>query len=131
MLTVRAQGTVLPRTETTLISQVAGEITATSRSFEVGGFFGRGEVLEPVALPAPPALAVLLIIMWSANSWVHRLKEADLARHLANPEENGNGKKKPKKKAADSEEDQGKDDYALSEALNLLKGLAILRPNNA
>ena len=60
-----------------------------------------------------------------------RLKEADLARHLANPEENGNGKKKPKKKAADSEEDQGKDDYALSEALNLLKGLAILWPNNA
>ncbi len=44
-LDVRAQGTVLPRTETTLISQVAGEITATSRRFEVGGFFGRGEVL--------------------------------------------------------------------------------------
>jgi carboxyl-terminal processing protease len=60
-----------------------------------------------------------------------RLKEADLARHLANPEENGNGKKKPKKKAADSKEEQGKDDYALSEALNLLKGLAILRPNDA
>ena len=42
---VHAQGTVLPRTETTLISQVAGEIVRTASSFETGGFFSRGETL--------------------------------------------------------------------------------------
>ena len=42
---VRAQGTVLPRTETTLIAQVAGTVTSTSPDFETGGFFSRGEVL--------------------------------------------------------------------------------------
>ena len=42
---VRAQGTVLPRTETTLIAQVAGTVTSVSRDFEAGGFFSRGEVL--------------------------------------------------------------------------------------
>ncbi len=42
---VRAQGTVLPRTETTLIAQVAGEVTRVSADFETGGFFSRGEVL--------------------------------------------------------------------------------------
>lgn len=42
---VRAQGTVLPRTETTLIAQVAGTVTSVSRNFETGGFFSRGEVL--------------------------------------------------------------------------------------
>lgn len=44
-LDVRAQGTVLPRTETTLVAQVAGEIVAVSPRFEVGRFFERGEVL--------------------------------------------------------------------------------------
>ncbi len=44
-LDVRAQGTVLPRTETTLISQVAGEVIRISASFETGGFFSRGETL--------------------------------------------------------------------------------------
>jgi RND family efflux transporter MFP subunit len=42
---VRAQGTVLPRTETTLIAQVAGKVIRTSSSFETGGFFSRGEAL--------------------------------------------------------------------------------------
>lgn len=42
---VRAQGTVLPRTETTLIAQVAGEVVKVSSNFETGGFFSRGETL--------------------------------------------------------------------------------------
>ena len=42
---VRAQGTVLPRTETTLIAQVAGTVTEVSPHFETGGFFTQGEVL--------------------------------------------------------------------------------------
>lgn len=44
-LSVVAQGTVLPRTETTLAAQVAAEITSVSPHFTPGGFFQRGEVL--------------------------------------------------------------------------------------
>lgn len=42
---VDAQGTVLPRTETTLIAQVAGVVIRTASSFETGGFFTQGETL--------------------------------------------------------------------------------------
>lgn len=56
-----------------------------------------------------------------------RLKESDLAGHLINPEDNGDEKKKGKAVKKNGTEE----DYALSEALNLLKGLAILRPNSA
>ncbi len=57
------------------------------------------------------------------------IKEADLSHHLSN----GNGKKSDKKgasKGTDKEDDKkGVDlrDYPLTEALNLLKGIAILR----
>ncbi len=44
-LTVAAQGTVIPRTETALSAQVAGEVVEVSPHFEVGGFFERGEML--------------------------------------------------------------------------------------
>jgi len=66
----------------------------------------------------------------SSEDTAAQLKEADLANHLENPEGNGgtNDSNKKKTQAADAEADT---DYALSEALNLLKGLAILRPDNA
>jgi carboxyl-terminal processing protease len=58
---------------------------------------------------------------------IEPLKEADLSKHL----ENGNGKKKDGKKSDDDESDEKEsladDDYMLYEALNLLKGLAILQ----
>lgn len=57
-----------------------------------------------------------------------RLKESDLAGHLSNPDGNGGDAKDP---AKSSKSAAGSDDYALSEALNLLKGLVILRPGNA
>ncbi len=44
-LEVLAQGTVMPRTSTQLVSQVAGEVVRVSPRFEVGGFFRRGEIL--------------------------------------------------------------------------------------
>ena len=44
-LAVKAEGTVLPRTETSLAAQVAAAVVAVAPSFEVGGFFKRGEVL--------------------------------------------------------------------------------------
>ena len=44
-LTVNAQGTVAPRTKTTLVSQVAGQIISVSPAFANGGFFKAGDVL--------------------------------------------------------------------------------------
>lgn len=44
-LDVVAQGTVLPRIQTQLTARLAGEVRWTARSFEVGGFFRRGDVL--------------------------------------------------------------------------------------
>jgi len=64
-----------------------------------------------------------------------RIKEADLARHLMNPGNNGGAGKKPAKglKPNSDKGAKGKDtrplverDYAVYEALNLLKGLTIL-----
>ena len=44
-LTVSAQGSVTPRTESTLISQVAGQIISVSPAFNSGGFFESGDIL--------------------------------------------------------------------------------------
>jgi RND family efflux transporter MFP subunit len=42
---VESQGTVRPRTQTTLVAQVSGIVVATSPKFAPGGFFRAGEVL--------------------------------------------------------------------------------------
>ena len=44
-LVIPAQGTVAPRTQTTLISQVAGQIIDVSPAFANGGFFEKDDVL--------------------------------------------------------------------------------------
>ncbi|MEM7015796.1 MAG: efflux RND transporter periplasmic adaptor subunit [Pseudomonadota bacterium] len=44
-LTVHSQGTVTPRTETMMISEVSGQITEVAQAFFVGGFFQKGDVL--------------------------------------------------------------------------------------
>ena len=44
-LSVYSQGSVLPRTETVLVSEVAGKIVDVSANFVAGGFFRKGEVL--------------------------------------------------------------------------------------
>jgi multidrug efflux system membrane fusion protein len=44
-LIVSAQGTVAPRTESTLIAQVAGQIISVSPAFVNGGFFEKGDLL--------------------------------------------------------------------------------------
>jgi len=43
--TVVSQGSVEPRTETTLVAQVAGQIVSVSPNFIAGGFFRKGEML--------------------------------------------------------------------------------------
>ncbi len=60
-----------------------------------------------------------------------RLKESDLAGHLINSENGDDGKDGGTEKSDAEKKNGAETDYALSEALNLLKGLAILRPNNA
>ena len=42
---VFSQGPVMPRTETTLVAEVAGQIVSVSSNFISGGFFREGEVL--------------------------------------------------------------------------------------
>lgn len=44
-LDVRSQGVVQPRTEATLVAQVAGRISRVAESFAAGGFFHRGQTL--------------------------------------------------------------------------------------
>jgi RND family efflux transporter MFP subunit len=44
-LTVTAQGTVRPRTESTLVSEVSGRVIRVAPSFAAGGFFENGDVL--------------------------------------------------------------------------------------
>ena len=43
--TVNSQGTVRPRTETTLVAEVSGKIVSVAPEFVAGGFFHQGEVL--------------------------------------------------------------------------------------
>ncbi len=42
---VRSQGTVAPRTQTTLVAEAQGQIIEVSPSFVAGGFFRKGDVL--------------------------------------------------------------------------------------
>ena len=42
---IQSQGTVRPRTETTLVAQVSGTIESVATAFEAGGFFRQGETL--------------------------------------------------------------------------------------
>ena len=44
-LTVKSQGTVMPRTETSLVSEVSGRVINVAKQFNVGGFFRKGEQL--------------------------------------------------------------------------------------
>lgn len=44
-VSVRSQGTVQPRTRTTLVAEVSGRVVEVADQFSVGGFFTRGDVL--------------------------------------------------------------------------------------
>ena len=47
-LTVTAHGTVLPKSESNLVAEVAGRIVAVSPSMVSGGFFSKGDVLVEI-----------------------------------------------------------------------------------
>ncbi len=44
-LTVEAEGTVAPRTESQLVPEISGRVVEVSQSLAAGGFFGEGDVL--------------------------------------------------------------------------------------
>ncbi|MGV6826885.1 MAG: S41 family peptidase [bacterium] len=104
--------TIIPVTETIAIKfTTARYYTPNGRSIQAEGIVPDIE-LKPLKLA-------------KAKKKSRAIKEADLANHLANPDgeegdndspDNGNGSK-----LAES-------DFAVHEALNLLKGMAILRP---
>ena len=74
-----------------------------------------------------PDIELDLLKVAAVESNIAPLKEADLSHHL----ENGNSGKSDNKKSRDDKEDGNEslvnEDYMLYEALNLLKGLAILQ----
>lgn len=45
VVTIKSQGTVTPRTESTLIPEISGQVVGVSINFHTGGFFVVGEVL--------------------------------------------------------------------------------------
>jgi RND family efflux transporter MFP subunit len=80
-LTVRAQGTVRPRTQTTLISQVSGRVTAVSSAFASGGFFAEGDTLVTID-PSDYKLALARARAQVAQARVRlvlEMEEAELA----------------------------------------------------
>jgi len=106
--------TIVPVNETTAVKlTTARYFTPNGRSIQAEGIV--------------PDIKLGNVRLTKGGETTNRLKEADLAGHLINPEED-DGDEKESGKSAGNEADT---DYALSEALNLLKGLAILRPNSA
>lgn len=86
-------------------------------------FTPNGRSIQAEGIVPDIELANLLLTQGEDNGG--QLKEADLAGHLANPDDNGD----QQGATPDAESDVAADkDYALSEALNLLKGLSILGP---
>jgi carboxyl-terminal processing protease len=103
--------TIVPVNERTAVKlTTARYFTPSGRSIQAEGIV--------------PDITLGNVRLTEAEEPSQRLKEADLARHLANPEGNGNGGQKTEGK----ENGESEADYALGEALNLLKGLVILRP---
>ena len=80
-LTVDAQGTVAPRTKTSLVSQVAGQIIRVSPAFANGGFFKAGDVLLAID-PRDYELAVdraRAVVAQAEVRLARETEEADLA----------------------------------------------------
>ncbi len=81
-LTVNAQGTVAPRTKTSLVSQVAGQIISVSPAFANGGFFKAGDLLLAVD-PRDYELAVdraRAVVAQARVRLAREEEEAELAR---------------------------------------------------
>ncbi len=81
-LQIEAQGIVTPRTRTSLVSQVAGQIISVSPAFANGGFFKTGDVLLAVD-PRDYELAVdraRAVVSQAQVRLAREEEEADLAK---------------------------------------------------
>ena len=114
--------TILP------LANNAGVKLTTARYFTPSGRSIQAEGIEPDILLDTLKLAS------SEKSEVGPLKEADLSRHLANGNGEESGAKEEKEGENSAEKESDKEhinlavrDYQLFEALNLLKGMAILQ----
>ncbi len=92
-LKVRTQGTVKPRTQTTLISQVSGQVIAVSSAFASGGFFAGGDTLVTID-PSDYELALARARAQVAQARVRLAREQEEAE-LAREEWKRVGKGKP------------------------------------
>jgi carboxyl-terminal processing protease len=110
--------TIVPVNDTTAVKlTTARYFTPNGRSIQAEGIV--------------PDIELENVLLTRGEDGPARIKEADLAGHLDN---GGNGDGDSKRKAGRhgaGEDDEQAADYALNEALNLLKGLAILRPGMA
>lgn len=108
--------TIVPVNETTAIK------LTTARYFTPNGRSIQAEGIEPDIKLEPIQLA-------ANNGDKQLIKEADLTGHLDNPKEpiSTTEKLAPNKAKAADKKSLAEKDYELNEALNLLKGLAILR----
>lgn len=71
---VRSQGAVKPRTETTVVAEVGGQIVSVSPNFVAGGFFRQGEVL----LQIDPSDYETALLRAQANLASRRAQLADM-----------------------------------------------------
>lgn len=110
--------TIVPVNDTTAVKlTTARYFTPNGRSIQAEGIV--------------PDIVLENVLLTRDEGGLNRVKEADLAGHLMNPEEENGKNSKAGSKAQAKAADDDADDYALNEALNLLKGLAILRPGTA
>jgi RND family efflux transporter MFP subunit len=91
---VRSQGSVLPRTQSTLIPEVAGRVVAISPQFRNGGFFEPGEVLLRLD-PADYDSAITIARADLARARLALAQEEALAQHALEDWQKLNRKDKP------------------------------------
>ena len=108
VLTVEAQGTVAPRNESEIVSQVSGEIVSVSPSLAPGGFFEEGEELLSVdRVEYEAALESARAAQARTRSEANRArKDRDRQRKLAN-----------RSVASESRIDEAENAYRVAEAL--------------
>ncbi|NIO28572.1 MAG: efflux RND transporter periplasmic adaptor subunit [Candidatus Latescibacteria bacterium] len=94
-LVVRTHGTVTPRTESSLVSEVSGQVVDIAPSFASGGFFEKGDVLLKID-PRDYELAVITARGQVAQARV-RLETEEAQARVAREEwkELGNGENSP------------------------------------
>lgn len=111
--------TIVPVNETTALKlTTARYYTPNGRSIQAEGIV--------------PDILLENVLLTRGEDSPARVKEADLARHLTNGEDaDAADDGMDDAGVAETEDDEDATDYALNEALNLLKGLTILRPGSA